>query len=78
MGQAGIDALQVKVKSTVPGSPAEGVLKAGDVITALDGKPVSTRDDVVADITDLPPGTPVKITFERDGTTQTATVTHRG
>jgi PDZ domain-containing protein len=74
LGEAGIDALHVKVKSTVSNTPADGVLRAGDVITAVDGKPVTTRDDVVAAITDLAPGTPVKVTFERAGTTRTVTM----
>jgi len=74
LGALGIDALHVRVKSIVPGTPAVGVLKPGDVITALQGKAVDTRDDVVAAITNLAPGTPVTITFERGGTTHTATV----
>jgi Lon-like protease len=74
LGEAGIDALHVKISKTVPNTPADGVLQAGDEITAIDGKPVTTRDDVVAGITDLAPGTPVKVTFVRDGTTRTVTV----
>ncbi len=31
---------QVVVVQTEPGYPADGVLRAGDVITAVDGKPV--------------------------------------
>jgi Lon-like protease len=74
LGEAGIDALHVKVSKTVPHTPAAGVLQAGDVITKVDGKPVYTRDDVVAAITDLAPGTPVTITFQRAGATRTVTM----
>jgi PDZ domain-containing protein len=74
LAEVGIDALKVKIKSVVADSPAEGVLQPGDEIIAIDGKPVDTRDDVVAGITDLEPGTPVKVTFVRDGTTQTVTL----
>ena len=34
------------VQSTIKGMPAAGVLRAGDVITAVDGKPVTCRADV--------------------------------
>jgi PDZ domain-containing protein len=74
LGEAGINAVQVKVKSTVAGTPADGVLQRGDVITALQGKPVHTRDDVVAAITDLAPGTQVKVTYLRAGTSHTVSI----
>ena len=59
----------------LPGHAAAGqILQPGDEITAIDGKQVDTRDDVVAGITDLDPGTPVRVTYVRDGTTQTVTL----
>lgn len=67
LGKLGIEALHVKVTKIVPETPAVGVLQAGDVITSIFGKPVATRDDVVVAITDLAPGSPVTLTFERAG-----------
>jgi PDZ domain-containing protein len=74
LAELGINALHVKVSRVVAGSPAAGVLQHGDVIMAIDGKPVKTRDDVVAAITDLAPGTPVRVTFQRAGATRTVTI----
>jgi PDZ domain-containing protein len=74
LGEAGINAVQVKIKSTVANTPASGVLQKGDVITALQGRPVHSRDDVVAAITDLAPGTQVKVTYLRDGSSHTVSI----
>jgi PDZ domain-containing protein len=62
------------VQSTVKGTPAYGVLKAGDVITAVGGKPVSCRDDIVSMIRDRKPGAPVTLTIDRKGQTKTLTI----
>ena len=62
-----------------PGTPADGVLQAGDVITAVDGKAVSTRDDVVAAITEPCTGHAGQGHASlRAGVTQTVTVRDRG
>lgn len=46
----------------------------GDIITAVDGEPVETSDDVVAAIRDRKPGDSVTLEINRDGSTQTLTV----
>jgi membrane-associated protease RseP (regulator of RpoE activity) len=49
-------------------SPAElAGLRVGDVVTAFDGRPVSTFTQLTDLIRPLPPGTPVTITVRRDG-----------
>jgi serine protease Do len=50
-----------------PGSPAEkGGLKSGDVVTAVNGKPVHTGNDLVNPIAATPVGSSVKVTYVRD------------
>lgn len=74
LGELGIEALHVKVTGIVPDTPAVGALRAGDVITTISGTPVATRDDVVAAVTDLPPGSPVTVTFVRGGEEQSVSL----
>jgi len=51
-----------------PGTPAERAgLKIGDVIVALDGKPITTPDEMVAIISDTEIGKTIKVDFVRDG-----------
>ena len=57
------------VSSVVRGMPASGVLRKGDVITAVDGKPVTCRASVGALIKARAPGAPVVLTVDRHGTT---------
>ena len=52
-----------------PGAPAAGVLKAGDVITAVDGKKLTCRADAGTMIRARKPGAPVELTVDRHGTT---------
>ncbi|WP_250562184.1 S1C family serine protease [Sphaerisporangium fuscum] len=57
-------------------SPADRAgLKAGDVITKIDGKPVDGADTVVGAVRGYKPGTKVTLTYVRNGTPSTATVT---
>ncbi|MBO0774883.1 MAG: PDZ domain-containing protein [Actinobacteria bacterium] len=56
------------VISTVRGMPAAGVLRKGDVITAVDGTPVTCRADTGDLIRSRPPGRPVTLTIHRNGT----------
>ncbi|MEE1938867.1 PDZ domain-containing protein [Streptomyces sp. TRM 70361] len=53
---------RVVVASVVKGAPAQGRLHAGDVITAVDGKPVERPDDVAALVTEHGPGEEVVFT----------------
>jgi len=56
-----------KVAGTVSGLPAARVLRKGDVITAIGGKPVTCRADVAHLIQAHSPGTPVTLTVQRGG-----------
>ena len=61
---------QVVVMQTVPGYPADGVLRAGDVITAVDGKPVTSESDLSTLISAHPAGSTLTVTILRGGQTQ--------
>ncbi|GII63792.1 hypothetical protein Skr01_38770 [Sphaerisporangium krabiense] len=70
------DAQGAVIGSVQQGSPAEQAgLKAGDVITKLDGKPVSGAETVVGAVRGYRPGTKVTVTYARNGATATVTVT---
>jgi PDZ domain-containing protein len=57
------------VAQVEPGTPAAGVLKVGDVITAVDGKKLTCRADAGTRIRARKPGAPVQVTVDRHGTT---------
>ena len=58
-----------------PGSPAERAgLKMGDVIVALNGKPIANADEMVGIISETEIGQAVKVDFVRDGKTMSTTV----
>lgn len=59
---------QVQVAATVPGLPASKVLKAGDVIEAVDGKPVAGQSSLSSLITSHPAGSLLHLTVLRNGT----------
>ncbi len=65
---------QVVVVSTVPGYPASKELRAGDVIEAVDGKPVTGQAELSAMISAHPAGTVLTLTVLRDGKTLTVPV----
>ncbi len=68
----------VLITETVRGAPADNAgIRAGDVITAVDGKPVSTRDELVRTIRSYKIGDIVKITYWR-GNSQTTTEVELG
>jgi PDZ domain-containing protein len=58
----------VQVAGTVPGMPAARVLKAGDIITAVDGKPVNLTT-VGTQIRGHPVGSTLRLTVRRNGKT---------
>jgi Lon-like protease len=58
------------IASTVKGMPAAGHLQAGDVIAAVDGKPVTCRADAGTLIKGRRPGAPVQLTILRHGRTE--------
>jgi PDZ domain-containing protein len=59
------------------GSPAQGKLRVGDVITAVDGQPVTLADQLGPLVRSRPPGTPVTFTVDRDGTSSQVVVGSR-
>jgi Lon-like protease len=65
---------QVVVVQTEPGYPAHGVLQAGDVITAVDGKPVTGPSSLTSLIYAHPAGSTLTVTISRNGQTQTLQV----
>jgi hypothetical protein len=61
------------VNGVVPGGPADGLLRAGDLIVAIDGALITTPAGG-ARIANLAPGTAVVVRYRRDGRLGEATV----
>ena len=65
-----------KIASVQSGSPAATAgLQAGDVITAIDGKPVTSADDLTAAVAAHQPKDKVTLTITRNGKTMSVDVT---
>jgi putative serine protease PepD len=65
-----------QVSSVKAGTPAANAgLKAGDVITAVDGTPVASADDLTAKVSAHQPGDKVTLTITRNGSSQKLDVT---
>jgi PDZ domain-containing secreted protein/Zn-dependent protease/CBS domain-containing protein len=56
-----------RILATVPGSPASGLLREGDVITAVNGTRVTLAPDLANFITSQPQGTRFQLTVLRAG-----------
>jgi serine protease Do len=66
----------VLVQQVQPGGPADkGGIKAGDIITTIDGRSIKDGDDLVNDIASRRPGSSIRLGFLRDGKQTDATVT---
>ena len=52
------------VEETVPGAPADGVIKVAETIVAIDGTPVVSADDLHERLSGYKPGDKVTITLE--------------
>jgi S1-C subfamily serine protease len=66
----------VYVERILPDSPAEAAgLAHGDVIVALDGRPVTTMSALVVGLRDHDPGDEVLLVYDREGRSRTVTVT---
>jgi PDZ domain-containing protein len=66
---------QVEVAAVENGYPAEGVLKDGDVIEAVDGTAVTSETALTSLITSHPAGTKLRLTVLRGGATKQLDVT---
>ena len=69
--------VQVVVSNVTPGAASAGVLKAGDILTSVDGKPVTTATTLTDAVKARPAGTSLADSYTRDGTPATATITTR-
>ncbi len=68
--------LGLKIQQVYPESPADRAgVKVGDLLTALDGKPVESREDYDTLLASLAPGKTVELTLRRRGAERTASVT---
>ena len=66
----------VGVAQVTAGTPGEKAgLRAGDIVTSLDGTPVDAADDIVRTIGGHKPGDKVKLAFVRDGKSRSVDVT---
>jgi PDZ domain-containing protein len=63
------------IQATEKGRPAAGVLRPGDIITAVDGTAVNCRHDAATLIRARKPGAPVRLTILRHGKTENFSLT---
>jgi PDZ domain-containing protein len=68
---------QIVVAQAVPGYPAAGVLRAGDVITAVDGTPVTSQSSLSNLVNAHPAGDTLTLTIIRNGKTEQVRVRTR-
>lgn len=64
----------VEVSAVDVGSPADGVVRPGDVIVGAEGMDVTTTEDLRKVMTKLQPGDKVTLRIERGGSSKTVTV----
>jgi len=55
-----------RVESILPESHAKGILQIGDVITALNGEPIQTTDDLIEKVRAQPANSSVRLEVERN------------
>jgi PDZ domain-containing protein len=60
----------VEVESVIAGMPAEGVLRTGDIIVAVDGQPTATTNALIDAIRRHQVGDELTLTIRRDGQMQ--------
>ena len=66
----------VLVQQIVHGGPSDKAgLKAGDIITTIDGRQIKDGDDLVNEITSRRPGSSIRLGYSRDGKQMDTTVT---
>ncbi|MFE5673151.1 trypsin-like peptidase domain-containing protein [Agromyces sp. NPDC056523] len=70
------DTVGALISEVSPGGAAESAgLQSGDVVTALNGVPISDQTDLTAQVRALAGGADAEVTYTRDGESQTVTVT---
>jgi len=75
-GAAESDVVGASIQELVAGGPAETAgLKVGDVVTQLDGIPVTGKNDLTAQIRSLAAGAKATVTYVRDGKASQVDVT---
>jgi putative serine protease PepD len=68
-------ASNARLAAVPAGTPAaKAGIKAGDVITAMDGKTISTPDELASAVNSFKPGETVSVTYERNGQSHTVQV----
>lgn len=67
--------VRIVVDSVQKGRPAQGRLRAGDEITAVDGRPVGSVTAASDAMGKRRPGSPVTVTYKRSGKQEQATIT---
>jgi len=73
--ELGYDVTEAVVAGVAKGTPADGVLKTGDVLLRVDGAPVTTADEVVDAVSGRTGAEPVELVIRRDGQRRTVTIT---
>jgi putative serine protease PepD len=74
--QIDANAANAKLAGVVSGqAAAKAGLKAGDVVTQVNDHQIATGDDLSSVIDSYKPGDSIKVTFTRDGSSRTVTVT---
>ncbi|WDZ85139.1 YlbL family protein [Micromonospora cathayae] len=69
--------VQVVVSGVTPDGPSAGALQVGDLLTSVDGKPVTSASSLTGLIRARPAGSALTIGYTRAGSAGTATVTSR-
>jgi putative serine protease PepD len=65
-----------QISQVQPGSPASGAgLQQGDLVTAINGKKISSTQQFIETVDTYSPGQSVTLTVKRDGSTQSIKLT---
>ncbi|HYH34570.1 MAG TPA: PDZ domain-containing protein, partial [Nocardioides sp.] len=72
--ELGHDVQTPVVERVVPGSPSDGVMRAGDELLGVNGEPVETLVDMAEAVSATPEGEPVSVRYRRDRETRTASL----
>lgn len=76
LGEMGVEYdLRPVVAAITEDAPAEGKLKAGDVVLEVDGRKVADKGEAAEAVGDREPGDPVELAVERDGAREEVEVT---